>query len=382
MGTRTTVRPGSGSDRWFEIKSKIHAKLLSSLNPDQLRTLNKESVRAQIGGVVERLVGDEGIPMTLAERERVIEEILDEVFGLGPLEPLLKDPSISDILVNGFDNVYVERGGRMVKTTTGFKDATHVRLIIGRIVSAIGRRIDDSSPIVDARLADGSRVCAVIPPLSLIGPVISIRRYGKKVLSSEDLLKNETFTTGMLDFMSGCVEARLNVVVSGGSGSGKTTMLDTLSRFIPEEERIITIEDTAELQLQQSHVVRLETRPINMSSASAPRDSPTMMRSGRIRSVLMTRSRCVIAPAPSMLMGRVSRRTTCDCWSCSSAVSSMVMMRSSSGMKRESVLSMVVLPEPDPPETTTLSRASTQPLMKSSIPVVKVSFLSRSSEES
>src|SRR6266404_1950122 len=269
MGTRTPVRPGSGSDRWFEIKTRIHHKLLSSLNSDQLRTLNKENVRVQIGTVVERLVGDEGIPMTLAERERVIEEILDEVFGLGPLEPLLKDPTISDILVNGFDNVYVERGGRMVETNIRFKDANHVRLIIERIVSAIGRRIDDSSPIVDARLADGSRVCAVIPPLSLIGPVISIRRYGKKVLSSEDLLKNDTFTTGMLDFLSGCVEARLNVVISGGSGSGKTTMLNTLSRFIPEEERIITIEDTAELQLQQGHVVRLETRPMNIEGAGA-----------------------------------------------------------------------------------------------------------------
>src|SRR5947209_2253569 len=269
MGTRTIVQPGSGSDRWFEIKSKIHTKLLKSLNPDQLRTLNKESVRAQIGGVVERLVADEGIPMTLAERERVIEEILDEVFGLGPLEPLLKDPTISDILVNGFDNVYVERAGRMVETNIRFKDQNHVRLIIERIVSAVGRRIDDSSPIVDARLADGSRVCAVIPPLSLIGPVISIRRYGKKVLSTEDLLKNETLTTGMLDFLAGAVEARLNIVISGGSGSGKTTMLNTLSRFIPEEERIVTIEDTAELQLQQSHVVRLETRPTNIEGAGA-----------------------------------------------------------------------------------------------------------------
>src|SRR6266853_1308129 len=269
MGSRTIVRPGSGSDRWFEIKSKIHHKLLNSLNPEQLRTLNKESVRIQIGTVVERLVADEGIPMTLAERERVIEEILDEVFGLGPLEPLLKDPSISDILVNGFDNVYVERAGRMVETNVRFKDQAHVRIIIERIVSAVGRRIDDSSPIVDARLADGSRVCAVIPPLSLIGPVMSIRRYGKKVLSTEDLLKNETFTTGMLDFLSGCVEARLNIVISGGSGSGKTTMLNTLSRFIPEEERVVTIEDTAELKLQQSHVVRLETRPINIEGAGA-----------------------------------------------------------------------------------------------------------------
>ena len=269
MGSRTIVRPGSGSDRWFEIKSKIHHKLLNSLNPEQLRTLNKESVRTQIGLVVERLVADEGIPMTLAERERVIEEILDEVFGLGPLEPLLKDPSISDIMVNGFESVYVERAGRVVETNIRFKDNAHVRMIIERIVSAIGRRIDDSSPIVDARLADGSRVCAVIPPLSLIGPVMSIRRYGKKVLAPDDLLKNETLTAGMLDFLSGCVEARLNVVVSGGSGSGKTTMLNTLSRYIPEEERIITIEDTAELQLQQSHVVRLETRPMNIEGAGA-----------------------------------------------------------------------------------------------------------------
>src|SRR5258706_11363460 len=285
MGSRTTVRPGAGagSDRWFEIKSKIHHKLLSSLNPEQLRTLNKESVRVQIGGVVERLVGDEGIPMTLAERERVIEEILDEVFGLGPLEPLLKDPTISDILVNGFDNVYVERGGRMVETNIRFKDQNHVRLIIERIVSAVGRRIDDSSPIVDARLADGSRVCAVIPPLSLIGPVISIRRYGKKVLSTEDLLKNETLTTAMLDFLSGCVEARLNVVISGGSGSGKTTMLNTMSRFIPEEERIVTIEDTAELQLQQSHVVRLETRPPNIQGACAVTQRDLLINTLRMR---------------------------------------------------------------------------------------------------
>src|SRR5438067_943552 len=269
MGTRSLVRAGSGADRWFEFKSQVHQKLVYSLTPDQLKNLTKDSIRGQVGSVVERLVIDESLPMTMAERERVIEEILDEVFGLGPLEPLLKDPSISGILVNGFDNVYIERGGRVVETNIRFKDGQHVRLIIERIVSAIGRRIDDSSPIVDARLADGSRVCAVIPPLSLIGPVMSIRRYGKKVLTTEDLLKNETFTTGMLDFLSGCVEARLNIVISGGSGSGKTTMLNTLSRFIPEEERIVTIEDTAELQLQQNHVVRLETRPPNIEGAGA-----------------------------------------------------------------------------------------------------------------
>src|SRR3954453_2155410 len=274
MSSRPSVRPGSGADRWFEIKSLVHAKLLNSLTADQLKQLNKDSMRGQVAAVVERLILDESLPMTMTERERVIEEILDEVFGLGPLEILLKDPTISDIMVNGYDNVYVERAGRLVETNIRFKDHAHVRIIIERIVGAIGRRIDDSSPIVDARLSDGSRVCAVIPPLSLIGPVMSIRRYGKKVLSSEDLLKNETFTTGMLDFMSGCVEARLNVVISGGSGSGKTTILNTLSRFIPEEERIVTIENTAELQLQQNHGVRLGARAANIEGAGAvtPRD--------------------------------------------------------------------------------------------------------------
>ena len=269
MSSRPLIRPGSGADRWFELKSQVHRKLLNALTAEQLKNLSKESVRGEIGLVVEKLIIEDSLPMTVAEREKLIEEILDEVFGLGPLEPLLKDETISDIMVNGYDNVYIERAGRLVETNVRFKDQAHVRMIIERIVSAIGRRIDDSSPIVDARLNDGSRVCAVIPPLSLIGPVMSIRRYGKKVLSTEDLLKNETFTTGMLDFMSGCVEARLNIVISGGSGSGKTTMLNTLSRFIPEEERIVTIEDTAELQLQQSHVVRLETRPPNIEGAGA-----------------------------------------------------------------------------------------------------------------
>src|SRR5436190_1000952 len=221
MGSRTIPRPGTNSDRWFAIKTQIHSKLLNSLTPDQLKTLNKDGMREQIGNVVERLISDEQIPLTLAERERVIEEVLDEVFGLGPLEPLLKDPTVSDILVNGFDNIYVERAGRLVETNVRFKDQAHVRMMIDRIVSNIGRRIDDSSPIVDARLADGSRVCAVIPPLSLIGPVLSIRRFGQKLLSTQDLLKNETLTPGMLDFLGGCVEARLNLVIAGGSGAGK-----------------------------------------------------------------------------------------------------------------------------------------------------------------
>jgi pilus assembly protein CpaF len=273
----------AGADRWFEMKSQVHVKLLNSLTADQLRDLNKESVRNQIAAVGEKLILDESLPLTLAEREKLIEEILDEVFGLGPLEGLLKDPSISDIMVNGFDSVYVERAGRVVETNVRFKDQAHLRMIIERIVSNVGRRIDDSSPIVDARLDDGSRVCAVIPPLSLIGPVMSIRRYGKKVLTTEELLKNETFTTGMLDFLSGCVEARLNIVISGGSGSGKTTMLNTLSRFIPEEERIVTIEDTAELNLQQNHVVRLETRPPNIEGAGAVTQRDLLINTLRMR---------------------------------------------------------------------------------------------------
>jgi pilus assembly protein CpaF len=267
MASRTI--PGSGADRWFAIKSQIHSKLLNLLTPDQLKSLSKAGMREQIAMVVERLIVEDQIPITVAERERLIEEVLDEVFGLGPLEVLLKDPTISDILVNGFDSVYIERGGKLVETNVRFKDQAHVRMILDRIVSNVGRRIDDSSPIVDARMSDGSRVCAVIPPLSLIGPVLSIRRFGKRLLPTADLLKNETLTPGMLDFLGGCVEARLNIVIAGGSGAGKTTLLNTLSRFIPEEERVVTIEDAAELQMQQPHVVRLETRPINIEGAGA-----------------------------------------------------------------------------------------------------------------
>lgn len=272
MATRTPLRPApatTGNARWHGIRSKVHAKLLQLLTPDQLRALNKDGVREQLGIHIERIVREENIPLTQVERDRLIEEVLDEVFGLGPLEILFKDPTISDIMVNGPDSIYVERNGKVVETEIRFKDQAHLRMIIDRIVSNIGRRIDDSSPIVDARLPDGSRMCAVIPPLSLIGPVMSIRRFGKRQLTIEDLLKLEAFTPGMYQFLAGAVRARLNVVVSGGSGSGKTTMLNTLSRFIPEDERIVTIEDTAELTLQQEHVVRLETRPMNIEGAGA-----------------------------------------------------------------------------------------------------------------
>ncbi len=330
MGSRTTPRPTSGADRWFEIKSRIHSKLLDSLTPEELKSLSKEGVRETVGNVVERLITDDQIPMTVAERERLIEEVLDEVFGLGPLEPLLKDPTVSDILVNGFDNVYVERGCKRVETKVRFKDQVHLRMIIDRIVSAIGRRIDDSSPIVDARLADGSRACAVIPPLSLIGPVLSIRKFGKKLLSTDDLLKNETLTSGMLDFLAGCVQARLNMVVAGGSGSGKTTLLNTLSRFIPEEERVVTIEDTAELQMQQPHVVRLETRPMNIEGAGAITQRDLVVNALRMRPDRIVVGECRGAEAFDMMQamntGHDGSMTTTHANSARDAFSRMEVM--------------------------------------------------------
>ena len=302
MGSRTIPRPATGgADRWYGIKTKIHGKLLNSLTPDQLRSMNKEGIRDQIAGTIERLVREEHIPMTLAEREKLIDEIIDEIFGLGPLEALLKDATISDILVNGYDSVYVERMGKLVETNIRFKDATHLRLIIDRIVSNIGRRIDDSSPIVDARLPDGSRICAVIPPISLIGPVMSVRRFGKKLMTVDDLIRLETFTPGMVEYLKGACQARLNIVISGGSGSGKTTALNTLSRFIPESERVVTIEDTAELQLVQEHVVRLETRPINIEGAGAITQRDLVINALRMRPDRIIIGECRGAEAMDMM---------------------------------------------------------------------------------
>jgi pilus assembly protein CpaF len=337
MSTRPAPRPGTGADRWFGIKTQLHSKLVNSLTPEQLRALNRDGVREQVGTTVERILRDENIPMNAAERERLIEEVLDEVFGLGPLEPLLKDPTISDIMVNGFDRIYVERAGRLIETNVRFKDQAHVRMIIDRIVSNIGRRIDDSSPIVDARLPDGSRVCAVIPPLSLTGPVLSIRRFGKKLLSIEDLLRNQTFTQGMLEFLRGCVEARLNIVISGGSGSGKTTLLNTLSRFIPETERLVSIEDTAELQIQQEHIVRLETRPMNIEGAGAISQRDLVINALRMRPDRILIGECRGPEALDMMQamntGHDGSMTTCHANTGRDAftrLETMVMMAASS----------------------------------------------------
>jgi pilus assembly protein CpaF len=253
------------SDRTFELKSEIHRKLIGVLNLDRVSSIPKDRVRAEIGRVVERLLEDERVPMTTAEQNRIIEEVLDEVLGLGPLEPLLKEPSISDILVNGYEKVYIERAGKLSLTPVRFKDNAHLLHIIEKIVSQVGRRIDEAHPIVDARLLDGSRVNAIIAPLALDGPALSIRRFGRHVITSEEMLANHTISRGMLRFLGACVQAKTNILISGGTGSGKTTTLNALSRFIPEEERIITIEDTAELQLQQRHVLKFETRPPNLN---------------------------------------------------------------------------------------------------------------------
>ena len=257
--------PNRIADRYFELKSQIHRKLIGVLNLERASSIPKDRIRAEIGRVVERLLDEERVPMTTAEQTKIVEEVLDEVLGLGPLETLLKEPSISDILVNRYNKVFIERNGKLSETQVRFKDDAHLLHIIEKIVSQVGRRIDEAQPIVDARLADGSRVNAIIPPLALDGPCLSIRRFGRHVITQEEMLQYKTLTPGMLRFLSAVVGCKTTVLISGGTGSGKTTTLNALSRFIPEEERIVTIEDTAELQLQQRHVIKFETRPPNLN---------------------------------------------------------------------------------------------------------------------
>jgi pilus assembly protein CpaF len=265
------------------VKAAIHRKLIQKLNLDRLTEVNREDVRREVTQILEALVVGESTPMNLQERERLAQEVLDEVFGLGPLEPLLADPTISDILVNTYKRVYVERKGILEMTSVQFRDDVHLMGIIDRIVSAIGRRVDESSPMVDARLADGSRVNAIIPPLAVDGPCLSIRRFGRDPLTSDDLLHNNTLTGPMLDLLRGCVKARLNILISGGTGAGKTTFLNVLSSYISNRERIVTVEDAAELQLHQEHVVRLETRPANIEGRGAIQQRQLVINSLRMR---------------------------------------------------------------------------------------------------
>src|ERR1700736_1720408 len=265
------------------VKTAIHRKLIQKLNLDRLTEVNREEVRREVGIILETLVVGELTPMNLQERERLAQEVLDEVFGLGPLEPLLGDPTVSDILVNGHKHVYIERKGMLEATGIQFRDDVHLMAIIDRIVSAIGRRVDESSPMVDARLADGSRVNAIIPPLAVDGPCLSIRRFGKDPLVAEDMLNKRSLTAPMLELLSGCVRARLNILISGGTGAGKTTLLNVLSSYISNRERIVTVEDAAELQLKQEHVVRLETRPPNIEGKGAVQQRQLVINSLRMR---------------------------------------------------------------------------------------------------
>jgi len=249
-----------------DIKARIHRKLLSRLNLTNLESVSREEATLAIRQAIQEILSSEReqVALNLQERERLQLEILDEIFGLGPLEPLMKDPEISDILVNTFNDIWIEKEGRLHRTDIRFKDDRHLLQVIDRIVSGVGRRIDDSSPMVDARLPDNSRVNAIIPPLAVDGPHLSIRRFKRDVLSDEDLIGKDTFTRPMLEVLRAVVKSRLNILISGGTGAGKTTLLNVLSSHIPEDERVVTIEDSAELQLRQPHVVRLETRPPNV----------------------------------------------------------------------------------------------------------------------
>lgn len=251
-------------DSLQDMKARLHRNLINRMDLSKLEQLSSEQIHAEVARLVREILITEEAPLTALERERLIDDLRHELFGLGPLETLLADPSISDILVNSPKNIYIERRGKLERTKITFKDDEHLMRVIERIVSMVGRRIDESSPMVDARLKDGSRVNAIIPPLSLDGPVLSIRRFGTEPLRMQKLLEYQMLTKDMHDMFEMCVKARLNLLISGGTGAGKTTLLNALSAYIPQDERIVTIEDSAELQLQQPHVVRLETRPPNI----------------------------------------------------------------------------------------------------------------------
>ena len=278
-----TIPPSSVRTDLTGVKAAIHRKLIQKLNLERLAGVKREDVRREVSLILEDLVVTDSTPMNLQERDSISQEVLDEVFGLGPLESLLADPSVSDILVNTFDKVYVERKGILEATSVQFRDDAHLVSIIDRIVSAVGRRVDESSPMVDARLPDGSRVNAIIPPLAGDGPCLSIRKFARQPLTAEDLMAGNAFTPSMLELMQGCVRARLNILISGGTGAGKTTLLNVLSSYLSDRERIVTIEDAAELQLHQSHVVRLETRPPNIEGKGAIHQRQLLVNTLRMR---------------------------------------------------------------------------------------------------
>ncbi|MGH9467701.1 MAG: CpaF family protein [Terriglobales bacterium] len=284
-----------------QIKADYHRRVLERLHLEELERMSEPAARQEVAGLIHSLLSLEPVPLSLAEREDLQRDLLDEIFGLGPLEELLQDPSISDILINRADQVYVERGGRLCRCPVVFRDNAHLRRIIDRIVSRVGRRIDESSPMVDARLPDGSRVNAIIPPLALDGPCMSIRRFSTDPLTAEMLMARHTLTHGMCEILRCCVVARRNILISGGTGTGKTTLLNVLSGFIPEHERVITIEDAAELQLKQAHVVRLETRPANLEGQGAVLQRQLVINSLRMRPDRIVMGECRGEEAIDML---------------------------------------------------------------------------------
>jgi pilus assembly protein CpaF len=279
-------RPAVADSRraqYLEVRGSVHRKLLTRLNLEKLATAERARAEAEIRSLTSSLIAEAGMPLSVTEREAIIGDVLDEVFGFGPLEPLLRDKTVSDILVNTFKNVFVERGGKLERVPAAFQDDQHLLRVIDRIVSGVGRRIDDSSPMVDARLPDGSRVNAIIAPLAVDGPLLSIRRFPAERLKAEDLVAYKALSPNMLAFMRYCVNAKMNCLVSGGTGAGKTTLLNVLSSFISDRDRIVTIEDAAELQLHQEHVARLETRPPNVEGKGAIRQRQLVINALRMR---------------------------------------------------------------------------------------------------
>src|ERR1041384_4317000 len=283
MNTAVATRPQPLRAQYLDLRANVHRKLLNRLNLEALAQTNRSRAEAEIRALLTQLLAEEVTPLSLAEREVLFAEVLDDVFGLGPLEPLLRDTTVGDIRVNTPRHVFVERRGRLERVTATFQDDKHLLRVIDRIVSRVGRRVDDSSPMVDARLEAGSRVNAIIPPLAVDGPLLSIRRFPAERLKAEDLVTLKALTAPMLEFLSHCVRAKLNVLISGGTGAGKTTLLNVLSSFISDADRIVTIEDAAELQLRQEHVARLETRPPNVEGKGAIRQRELVINALRMR---------------------------------------------------------------------------------------------------
>jgi pilus assembly protein CpaF len=338
---------GLAPELYYDLKGALHTRLVDRLNLETLGRLTREQLTAEIGALLAQMVAGTSLPLNRREREQMVVELIDDILGLGPLEALLRDNSISDILVNTFNTIYVERAGRLERTALRFRDNEHLQHTINRIVSRVGRRVDETSPMVDARLPDGSRVNAIVPPLAVDGPILSIRRFGGAPLRMDDLLRNGAMTEVMRDFLEPCVKARLNILVAGGTGTGKTTMLNALSSYIPNHERIVTIEDAAELQLQQAHVVRLETRPPNVEGKgevltrdlvrNSLRMRPDRIIVGEIRSMEVIDMLQAMNTGHEGSMGTIHANTTRD------ALTRMMAMIGMSGLNvTEQVVSQMI----------------------------------------